>query len=76
MAAKTEVAYDEFVSKQGPQHGLVSFMRAVYPSLAELAQQQAYLFDTPDALDLLIRQIMAAPDVRTVHKLLEAGPQM
>jgi 4a-hydroxytetrahydrobiopterin dehydratase len=76
MAAKTEVAYDKFVSEQDPPRGLVSAMQAMYPSLVDIARQQACRFDTPEMLNLVIRQVVAAPDVGTARRLLETGPQM
>jgi len=76
MAAKTDVAYDEFVSKQGPQQGLVEVIRDVYPSLVKIAQQQACRFDTPKLLKLIIWQVMSAPNVSAARKILESGPEL
>ena len=54
---------------------LVSSVQARYPDLAELARQQAGDFDTLDTLKLLIQQVMTAPNVKAVRKLLESGPE-
>jgi hypothetical protein len=61
---------------QALRHLLVNIVRARYPDLAEIAQQQADHFDKPDALDLLIQQIVTAPDANTVHRLLEEDIEM
>jgi predicted transposase YdaD len=53
------------------QHALVGIVRTKYPDLAELAQQQASHFDKPDALNLLIQEVAAAPNADTVRWLLE-----
>jgi hypothetical protein len=57
------------------QRTLVIVVRARYPDLAELAQQQAGHFDKPDALDLLIQKVVTAPDASTVRWLLESDTQ-
>ena len=51
-------------------------LQGIYPSLVDIARQQACRFDTPDLLNLIIRQVVAAPDVGAARKLLETGPQM
>jgi len=61
--------------EQGLQHALVNVIRTKYPDLAELAQQQASHFDKPDVLDLLIQQVVTAPNASAARKLLELGPQ-
>jgi 4a-hydroxytetrahydrobiopterin dehydratase len=75
MAAKTEIAYDEFVTEQDPPRGLVGAMLEMYPSLEEVAREQASRFDTPEMLKLIIRQVLAAPDVDAARELLETGPE-
>jgi predicted transposase YdaD len=55
---------------QALQRTLVNVVRARYPDLAELAQQQACRFNTPGALELLIRQAVTVPDASTAQWLL------
>jgi hypothetical protein len=52
------------------QRTLVNVVRARYPDLAEFAQQQAGHFNKPDALDLLIQQVVTAPNASAVLWLL------
>ena len=54
---------------------LVNFVRKSYPDLVELAQQQANRFNKPAMLELLIQQVMTAPNASTAHWLLESGTQ-
>ena len=54
---------------------LVCFIHARFPDLADFAQQQVERFDQPAALDLLIRQVAAAPDANAVRFALNAGAQ-
>ena len=54
---------------------LVNVVRVRYPDLAEFAQQQVSHFDKPDALELLIEQVVTAPDASTVRWLLESDTQ-
>ena len=55
------------------QRSLVTVVRVRYPDLAELAQQQAKHIDNPGALELLIQQVVTAPDAGTARWLLESG---
>jgi hypothetical protein len=57
------------------QHSLVNIVRAKYPDLAALAQQQASRFDKTETLDLLIAQVAAAESAHAVRQLLESGPK-
>ncbi len=59
--------------EQGLQRSLINVVRAKYPDLAELAQQQAPHFNKPDTLELLIQQVVTAPNVSTARRILEAG---
>jgi hypothetical protein len=61
---------------QALQRSLVNVVRARFPDLAELAQQQARHFDKTSTLELLIKQVVTAPDASTVRKLLEAEADM
>jgi hypothetical protein len=54
---------------------LVCFIHARFPDLADFAQQQVERFDQPATLDLLIRQVAAAPDANAVRFALNAGAQ-
>jgi len=49
---------------------LVHIVKARYPALTDLAQQEAGRLNKPDALDLLIQQIFAATDEELVRWLL------
>jgi hypothetical protein len=57
------------------QETLINIIEAKYPNLAELARQQADHFDKPDALKLLIEQVVTAPDASTVRWLLGSDTQ-
>jgi hypothetical protein len=61
---------------QALQGLLVNLVQARYPDLAVFAQQQASRFGEPYVLELLIQQVMAAPDADAARRLLESGPQM
>jgi hypothetical protein len=50
---------------------LVDVVRPKYPDLVDLAQQQASHFDSPEALHLLIQQVLNAPNTDIVRWLLE-----
>jgi hypothetical protein len=54
---------------------LVSVTRARFPKLTSFARQHVEQFDTPEALDLLIQQVAAAPDANTVRVLLNPSPE-
>ncbi len=54
---------------------LVSVIRVRFPKLTELAQQQVELFDKPEILDLLIQQIVAAPDANAARLLLNPSAE-
>jgi hypothetical protein len=58
---------------EGLQRFLVNTVQTDYPDLAEVVQQQASKFNKPDMLELLIKQVMSAPDSDAVRRLLEAG---
>jgi hypothetical protein len=58
------------------QRSLVNVVRAKYPDLAELAQQQAPHFNKPDTLELLIQQVMIAPNASAARGILEAGTEV
>jgi len=55
------------------QHVLVDVVQIKYPDLADLAQQQASHFDKPEALRLLIQQVLTAPNTDFVRWLLNPG---
>ena len=55
---------------QALQRTLVNVVRVRYPHLADLAQKQASYFNTPGALELLIRKALTAPDASTAQWLL------
>jgi hypothetical protein len=52
---------------KGIQETLITIVQAKYPNLAEFARQQVTHFDKPDALKLLVQQVVTAPDVSTVR---------
>ncbi len=52
---------------------LVNSVQGRYPELAVLARTSAAHFDQLDVLELLIRQVMIAPNAHAVRSLLEAG---
>jgi predicted transposase YdaD len=58
------------------QRLLINVVRARYPDLAELAQLQVDHCKKPDALELLIQQVVTAPNESTARWLLEAGTAM
>jgi len=43
-----------------------------FPALATLAQQQIGQFSNPNDLNVLIQQILVAPDEETARKLFQA----
>ena len=49
---------------------LISVVKARFPALVELAQEQAMQINSPDALDLLVQKIATAPDEQMVLWLL------
>lgn len=49
---------------------LVSVVRARFPALTQLAQEQAVQINSPDTLDLLVQKIATAPDEDMVRWLL------
>jgi hypothetical protein len=51
---------------------LVRLVQTTFPELTDYAQQQARRFRTVEALNLLIPEIVAAPDAATVRRLLES----
>jgi len=55
------------------QRMLVNLVQTKYPDLSEFAQQQANHFNNPDILELLIQQVMAAPDANTARWLLTSS---
>jgi hypothetical protein len=55
---------------QASQRLLVSIIKARFPELAELAQQQVTKFNDPGALDLLVQKVSTAPDEAMVRWLL------
>jgi len=48
----------------------VNIVSARYPSLAELAKQQAAQINNPAALDILAQKVVIAPDEDAVRRLL------
>lgn len=55
---------------QAMQKMLVSVVKARFPALTQLAQEQATQINSPDALDLLVQKIATAPDEHMVRWLL------
>jgi len=51
---------------------LVHIVKARFPALNDLAEQEAERLNKPDALDLLIQQIVIADDEKLVHWLLKS----
>ena len=49
---------------------LISVVKACFPALVELAQEQAAQINSPDALELLVQKIATAPDENMVRWLL------
>ena len=52
------------------QSAVVTIVKARFPALTELAQQQVAQINKPDALDLLLQKISTAPDESMVRWLL------
>ena len=52
------------------QRAVLNVVKARFPALAELAQQQVAQINSPDNLDLLIQKISTAPDESLVRWLL------
>ena len=59
--------------QQGLQQALLQFVEVRFPSLTDLAQQNVPKVTKPDALDLLVKAIYAAPDESVVRLLLETA---
>jgi hypothetical protein len=55
---------------QAMQRMLVSVVKARFPALTQLAQEQAVQINSPDTLDLLVQKIATAPDEDMVRWLL------
>ncbi len=55
---------------QGARRMFVNIVSARYPSLAELAKQQAAQINNPAALDILAQKVVIAPDEDAVRRLL------
>ena len=55
---------------QAMQRMLVSIVKARFPALTQLAQEQAVQINSPDTLDLLVQKIATAPDEDMVRWLL------
>jgi len=55
---------------QAMRRMLISVVKARFPALVELAQEQALQINSPDALDLLVQKIATAPDEQMVRWLL------
>jgi hypothetical protein len=58
------------------QELLVKCVQTKYPDLGAFAQQQASHCDKLDVLELLIQQVMTAPDANTIRGLLEANTEI
>src|SRR6266446_517725 len=52
------------------QRMFVNIVAARFPTLAELARQQAMQIDSPDALEILAQKVVTAPDESTVRWLV------
>ena len=61
---------------EGLQIFLINVVQTKYPDLAELVQQQASHFDKPDMVELLIQQVITAPNADTVRWLLKSSPKL
>jgi hypothetical protein len=57
---------------KGLQRALVSAIRVHFPELAELAQQKVVKINDTSSLDLLLKQVITAPDERTARWLLDS----
>jgi predicted transposase YdaD len=62
--------------QEGLQRSLVTAIRIRFPDLAEFAQYQVSHFDKPDVLESLLQQVMVAPDVTAVLKLLRSAAKL
>ena len=51
---------------------LVQLVKARYPALADLAQQEAERMNKPDKFDMLVQQIAIADDEKMVRWLLKS----
>ncbi len=58
---------------KGLQMALVTAIKVRFPELAELAQQKVVKIHDPSNLDLLLKQVITAPDERTAHWLLSSA---
>ena len=56
---------------EGLQSAIVTAVRVRFPHLTELAQQKVTRINKPDALNLLLEQVTAAPDEASARLLLE-----
>lgn len=59
--------------QQGLQQALLGVIEVRFPSLTDLARQKVPQVAKPDALDLLVKAIVAAPDESVVRMLLETA---
>ena len=64
--------YQKLVN-QGVQQALLKFVEVRFPSLTDLAQTNVPKVTKPDALDLLVKAVYAAPDESVVRMLLETA---
>ena len=57
---------------KGLRRALISAVKIRFPALVELAQEKANRFNSPNVLDLLLREMVAVPDESIARLLLSA----
>jgi hypothetical protein len=75
MQKQMQEKYYEEGKVENAQSMLLEVVRVKFPELTEFAQQQVKLYNKPDALDLLFRKVLTAPDAKTAQWLLESTPE-
>lgn len=59
--------------RQGMVKSLLIIVEARFPALLEMAQEPVSRLDTPDALNVLLKQLALAPDEKTARFVLESA---
>ena len=67
---KKEEGHEEGLA-EGLQRALLTVMQNRFPPLVELAQKRVTQVTKPDKLDLVLKQIVNAPDEATARWLLD-----
>jgi hypothetical protein len=57
---------------KGLRRAVMSAVKLRFPALVELAQEKVNRFDSPDVLDLLLREMVMVPDEAIARLLLNA----